>query len=215
MAVDGVANFDALYVTRRVSRVYGELAEGEIHTLVYLAALLSIYSGRPPSWWGYEFHRVTPAAPFSEAVSEAIGFDVQVGLLKQRHHALSISRLGDRELELWEALPLNARRAPVLAASASAAIHLSLPVVGRSVQQEPQIKRATELSSERRLLTPLGLDALREQFEAVAEVLASQDENFTATAEASLLVVAVVWLEYLRTEFHAGDLGGSAEESAA
>src|SRR5688500_3716088 len=110
MAVDGVANFDALYVTRSVSRVYGEMAEGEIHTLVYLAALLSVYSGQLPSWWGYEFHRVAPAAPFSEAVSEAIGFDVQVGLLKQHHRALSISRLGDRELALWERLPLNARR---------------------------------------------------------------------------------------------------------
>jgi len=92
---------------------------------------------------------------------------------------------------------------------------VGFPVVGRSVQHEPQIKRATELSSERRLLTPLGLDALREQFNAVAEVLASQDAQLGRHAETNILVVAVVWLEYLREESQAGDIDEPREGTAA
>jgi hypothetical protein len=215
VTISAFAQFDALYVTRGLAPVYDEVTEGEIHTLCYLAALLSVYAQRPAAWWRYDFHRVAPAAPFSEAVSEAIGFDVRVGLLRQHRGALSVTRRGARELELWEAVSLNQQRAPFLDAAVAAAIHLSLPIVTRAVQREPQVKRAVELSSERRLLTPLGLEALHEQLNAVAEVLKADDREFKPNAEPSILVVAVVWLDYLRHSERTDDGGDTSADVAA
>jgi hypothetical protein len=189
--------FDALLLARRVSVVYDFVSEGELHTLAYLAALLAVYAGESPTWWGYDFYRVSPAAPYSGELAEAIGVDIRVGLFSIRDRNLAISGRGKRELALWRTLPENRRREPYLNAAADAAIHLSLPRLGRSIEQEPMLSRATMLSSERRLLDPSGLADLRAQFDAVATALAEHAEVVPAPAD-DVVAAGIVWLEYLR-----------------
>lgn len=58
------AAYDALVVVEGLMPDFGSLLEGEVHTVAYLAFLLSLSDGQDPELWGYPFAATSAASRY-------------------------------------------------------------------------------------------------------------------------------------------------------
>ncbi|MGA5431943.1 hypothetical protein ACPCIZ_04325 [Streptomyces cellulosae] len=182
------ATFDTLVVCNELQQVTKGATENEIHLFSYLACLLFVYKGSPPSEWRYQFVATTSVAPFSVEISNAVSELCRIGYLEEGTQGLQITDVGKNELESFSGLSILARRKEYLEGACGSTLVLPLPTVTESLSAEPQLHKALELSSTRPLLDEAGREAILDHFEALSR----------AVPEASdLMVPAVVWLEYL------------------
>lgn len=182
------ATFDCMAICNRMAWVAGGASESEIAHLSYLACLLSVYRGSPPSEWGYDFAATTNASPFSVALNSAIGRLKSAHLLDDAPQGLRLSELGRAELKRYARLAIFANRLPILEAACSSVIAVPLSTLSRSLSAEPQLRRALQLSSTRPLLDSSGRHAIMAHFKALASAVPDAEDLF---------VPAVVWLSYL------------------
>jgi hypothetical protein len=195
------AAYDALFIIEGLSTEFDLALEGEVHTLAYLAFLLSLSAGRDPEQWGYSFVADPTATPFSADLDDAIQSLARLGLLGAEGSRLTAARSAAPALRAWNSLPGHSRRRPFLRAALAAATSLSLPTLVRSVHREPQLARAEALGTSRALPEKLGLLDLLADLEQVDEVLAEQGLKPTAKSrEAQLSSRARLWLSYLASE---------------
>lgn len=195
------AAYDALFIIEGLSTEFDLALEGEVHTLAYLAFLLSLSAGRVPEQWGYTFVADPNATPFSAELDDAIQNLTRLGLLDAKGSRLTAARSATATLRDWKSLPGHSFRRPFLRAALSAATSLSLPTLVRSVHREPQLARAEALGTSRALPEELGLHDLLADLEQVDEVLAEQGLKPTAESrEAQLSSRARLWLSYLASE---------------
>jgi hypothetical protein len=195
------AAYDALFIIEGLSTEFDLALEGEVHTLAYLAFLLSLSAGRDPEQWGYTFVADPTATPFSADLDDAIQGLARLGLLGAEGPRLIAARSAASVLRAWNSLPGHSRRRPFLQAALAAATSLSLPTLVRSVHREPQLARAEKLGTSRALPEKLGLQDLLADLEQVDEVLLEQGVKPSAESrEAQLSSRARLWLSYLATE---------------
>lgn len=194
------AAYDALFIVEGFSSEFDFVLEGEVHTLAYLALLLSISAGREAEAWGYRFVSTASAAPFSESLHEAISTLAGRGVVGVRGPRLTASRSAAAVLEGWRTLPGNRSRAEYLRASIAAASALSLPTAVRSVHREPQLRRAEQLGVLRALPEEHGIDEVLSQLEEVDSALGEVGLSKGEGRDARLVARARLWLSYLASE---------------
>jgi hypothetical protein len=203
------AAYDALVVVEGLMPDFGSLLEGEVHTVAYLAFLLSLSDGQDSELWGYPFAATSAASPISAELNDAIGALVRVGILIKDASKLSAAPNAAGVLQSWAALPGNPRRLPYLEAALGAVRSLSLPMAIRAVHREPQLSRAGALGVENALPDPSGLLDLLKDLDEVDDVLLEQGfSDEVDRHQALLLNRAHLWLSYL-----ASDPGGDDQDA--
>jgi hypothetical protein len=191
------AAFDTLTVVARLGASDDGVLEGEVHMVVYLAFLLSLYISSAPDSWGYGFATTPTAAPFSDAIDLALDELRRAGLVVDRGPMLHSSPRTGPELARWRALTRNARREPFVRAAAEAAAQVSLPTLARGLNQEPQLRHASQVGGMRALPDHLALPELRQHFASIDEVIGGGAGVATAGLDEELMVRAALWLDYL------------------
>jgi hypothetical protein len=182
------AVYDCMAICESLETITGGAGELEIAHLAYLACLLSVYEGDPPSEWGYDF-AVTPSmAPFSRELSKATHDLIVSGLLQESPDGICLTDRGRRNMEVLANLKRFDRRRVAVDAACKSASAIPLPLVTESMAAEPQLKRARELDSTRSLLDEAGRHSVMEHFRALAIAVPPVNDLF---------VPAVVWLTYL------------------
>jgi hypothetical protein len=194
------AAFDALSIVGGLGGPTEGILEGEVHMVDYLGFLLSVYDGQPSEQWGFAFTTTPTAAPFAAALDSAIAALRRVGLIASRASLLYATGLTRVELDRWRALPRNQRRGPYLRAAVVATKQLTLPTLARGINQEPQLRHASQTHSMRMLPDTLALGELREQFQTINNVLGEPTVPAgSPDLDKDLMVRAVLWLHYLES----------------
>ena len=188
MAPAPEAVYDSLFIANKLEIVSGGAADSEISNFAYLACLLSVYKGHPPSEWGYRFAATSSAAPFSPDLADAVEALLMAGLLVDSQEGVKATPTGRGELAGMGALRRLLWRSQYLEAACGSALALPLPLVGESLAKEPQLRSALALSSSRPLLDEAGSRAIISHFAVLADAVPDAS---------SLLVPAVVWLGFL------------------
>lgn len=192
MSVRASAAYDALFVTRELSRFADGAAAVELHLFAYLACLVSIYAQQPAEAWEYPFVATPAGAPYSEVLAAETDDLRAAGRLIDAGPLLVLSTPGRDEVELLSEFSATRARTPFLEAACAAASLLPLPAVANAVTQEPGLRHALGIDSSRELLGGVQLMLVDEQFAAVTEALAER-----AVGRQDLLVPATLWLSYL------------------
>jgi hypothetical protein len=185
------AVFDCMVVCDNLESIAGGAGELEIAHLAYLGCLLSVYSGSPPTEWGYDFAATSSAAPFSRELSNATRSLLVSGLVEDAPDGIRLTERGQRDMKVFLGLKRFDHRRLCLEAACKSATAIPLPLVTESMTAEPQLQRARELESSRSLLDEAGRHAVMEHFKALSEAV---------PRVADLFVPAVVWLTYLSRE---------------
>lgn len=197
------AAFDGLVIVEHLGVPPDGVMEGEIHLVAYLAFLLSVYDGREPHDWGYEFATTRQAAPFSDALDLALASLRRVGLVADRGPTLFRTSRTGLEAGRWATLPRNADRRPLLLAAIEATTQVTLPAMAVGLNQEPQLRHAAAAGGFRILPDPLGLDEVRNHFQSLDDVLGPRDATDGPEIDEQLVVRAALWLDYLNAQARA------------
>jgi hypothetical protein len=186
------AGYDALYVCDALSRFAGGAAAVELHLFAYLACLISVYDGRGPQEWQYEFVSTPAGAPYAETLAQESDRLRAAGRLLDSGPLLMLSSVGRDDLDAFRQFGSNRARRPHLNAACSAATLLPLPTVAYAITQEPGLRHALSARAPRTLLGDAELLLVDEQFRAVAGALVDQGGEHH-----DLLVPTSLWLSYL------------------
>lgn len=191
------ATYDALVLISRLERQRPP-AQVDLHTFAYLACLMSVYNGEPPSEWGYSFSAVPPTLPYSptldlatQALLEAEFILTVPSTTDAGHSVFTLTPEGAAELAFFSSLSLLTVRLQYLEAATSAATFTSATAVVNSLAHEPQLAVATKLGSSRRLFTPSSTVRLYEEFEALTRAVGQNGVN--------LIVPASMYVAYLQS----------------
>lgn len=184
-----LAAYDVLFVVSSLNKRLPEVTTAEVQVLTYLACLLSVYSGKPASDWGYDFAATPESAPFSEQVVLALENLRSAGYLSKTDQHYSVTASGKQEFEMWSMLARFQERSPYLHGSTGTTDALPVAAVANGVAQDPQFSSAVKLQSPRALLDDLGNSVLYEDFAVLESALGREISD--------LLVPAVVWITYL------------------
>lgn len=180
---------------------YGGATLPELHSILYLACLLSVYDGESAAKWGYEFVSSGASSPFSQDVLAAVNALLASGKLRgDLDDRLLVTPTGETLLEYLSESPRFSARLEYLGAAVNAANALPLPAVRAAIASEPQLARAVALKVPDRLLDEVGLSALHDDF-AVLEGQLGRDVD--------LAMPAIVWLSFL-LEDSDGALGSAS-----
>lgn len=184
------ANFDVLFTLDRISFTHGPMTIFEIHSLCYLAQLLSVYDGNPMSEWGYYFIYKQSQGLFSREIESEIERLIQHGWIEEEGKDYKKIKLNQKGLSFLQNIQLHKIykwRKKYLIACADAALSLPLPTVINSLKNEPMISNSND---KRELLgTGVDIEMLYEHFDAIKNVLGKDIQDLWAAA--------LLWLEYL------------------
>jgi hypothetical protein len=183
---------DTAFTGIQLERSLGGLKSAEIHSVTYLACLLSIYDGHLPDEWEYSYTSTKAGAPFSTSIDEAVGRMLATRTLTTDGQLLTPSEKGHQIFEQLKMLPSLHGRERFLEAACGVTLMMPLPTVTEAVLHEPQLQAAVALGQLRPLLDETGLAVIRPHIEGLRLVL--QEEE---TPRADLLVPAALWLSYL------------------
>ena len=111
------ASFDILVVADNLDAVGEGVSVPELHVFTYLACILSIYDGRSPDWWSYDFAGTKVGAPYSVTVAEANELLVANGQLARDGRVANITPDGRRYKETLSSFAIYEPRIPYLTAS--------------------------------------------------------------------------------------------------
>lgn len=196
MAVSPEAMFDCLSICHEIEAIAGGAGESEIANFGYLGCLLSVYTGSPPSEWGYTFAATKAAAPYSDNLTDAVETLRLSGLLDEGPKGFSLTPRGEAQLAGLSKLSRFRQRKVYLNAACQSATAIPLPLVTASISAEPQLRQALRLSSLRPLLDEAGRHAVLAHFAALSEAVPNAEDLF---------VPAVVWLSYLARQVEADE----------
>jgi hypothetical protein len=189
MQLNPDATFDCLFMADRLERDTGTFAFAELHLFAYLACLLWLYRQGTMADWGYSFVGTELGAPFSLDIDTAIRELRERGYLIRVQDRLRVSDTAEPLLQDFLGLALNGERIECLHAACSSLSAFSSGMVGTALAQEPELRRARAVPSNRPLLEDAAQSQLYEQFNALNRVLTGK--------EIDLRVPAVVWLDAL------------------
>ena len=197
MSLPVTSTFDTLHLTWRIGTSSMDARVKEIHTLAYLACILSVFCGQTADSWGYGFCVTGSGAPYAERIDKAISGLTASGMMESVAGAYRLSPLGEsiRSSTASHRDPLL--RLPFLDAAANTTLALALPVAIAAVMKEPQLRTAVKPVQRRRLLDTAGLAVLEPHFDGLRSLSVKQHGEAGAV---SLFATAVLWLQYLRAE---------------
>ena len=186
------ASFDSLAVSAQLSTIVGPVSIWEVQLFSYLACLLSLYSGSPPSDWGYRFTATEYGSPYSYDLDVAITRSVQFGFLETRDHLISISGAGAQELEALSTLSELQKRWVYLEPACSSALAMPVGFVRAAVHRDSTVGAVAKLETGRSLLEDMSLIQVQDQFAFVRSALGEPQRDF--------LSPAITWIAYFSQE---------------
>jgi hypothetical protein len=188
--INPYASFDCLSVGHKLQSVLEDVAEAELHLFTYLACLLSLYRSRPVADWGYQHTSTKSGTPFSYDVANAASQLILSGFFSRTPNGnLQVTDDGSEEYALLLRLSQLNKREAFLEGACSSVLALPVGIVREALLHEPELERATALSSARTLLDGPGLSLLYEQFSALSDAVGVEVKG--------LMTPSVVWLTYL------------------
>ena len=186
------ASFDSLTVSAQLSTIVGPVSIWEVHLFSYLACLLSLYNGSPPSDWGYRFAATEYGSPYSYDLDVAIAQGVQSGFLEARDHLISVSEAGAQELEALSTLSELQKRLIYLEPACSSALAMPVGFVRAAVHRDSTVGAVAKLEAGRNLLEDISLIQIQDQFALVRSALGEPQRDF--------LSPAITWIMYFSQE---------------
>ena len=187
--INPYAAFDCLLICDSLEGLLGTIAIGELHLFSYLSCLLSLFEKRPAADWGYAFAGTQSGSPFSPEIESAVAYLKRDGLLTGDAEYVALTDQGRNLYRSIEPFSENKRRARFVEAACSSALAVPVGMVRYALSQEP-VLRAAATGSTRALEEGPGLQALYEQFGALATAIGFEAQD--------LMVPAVVWIKYLQ-----------------
>lgn len=187
------AVFDVLFLVQ-ATWDSGGLTPSELHTLDYLACLISVYDGRAPLDWEHGYSVTDLGSPHSAVVQEAGDRCVRAGWIDRGQRVLTITELGQSELKFQKLLPPTEWRLRYLGAAVSASVTMTLPSIVDALNHEPGLRRAMRFLRRQRLLDEASVDLLEAQFD---DLRAAIGVDF---ARPTLVVPTAVWLSFLASK---------------
>lgn len=197
MSLPTTSTFDALHLTWRIVTPSMDARIEEIHTLAYLACILSIFCGQSTESWGYRFAVTGSGAPYAESIDKAITGLTASGMMESVAGAYRLSTLGESMRNSTATHRDPSLRLPYLDAAANTTLALALPMAVAAVMREPQLRTAVGLAPRRSLLDTAGLAVLEPHFDGLRSLSVEQHSE---AGDVSLFATAVLWLRYLRAE---------------
>lgn len=189
MQLNPDAAFDCLFMAEHLGRDSGTFTRAELHLFGYLACLLWLYRRHTLSDWGYLFVGTELGAPYSLDIDNAVWELQERGYFTRSQNRMSISSVAQQQLQEFLSLSLNKERSECLYAACSSTSVFSAGMVVGAMSQEPELKRAVDVPSNRPLLEDAAQAQLYEQFDALRQAL--HNENI------DLRVPSVAWLTAL------------------
>lgn len=145
--VNSYAIFDFLFVAERLKSIHiGDISEFEVNLISYYACLLSLYDGRPVSFWGYKFLRNQSGVPISDSLVSSRKALVSAMELAPNDDFLRISSKGQERLEALRDLMCFKQRKKYLQAACSCLAYMPAGVFRAALFQEPLIGTSVEES---------------------------------------------------------------------
>jgi len=195
------ALLDAMTIVSYLTSTEDGATRTEVHSLSYLACLVSVYDGKDASWWRYDFTSTEVGAPYAVALDDALDRAVITGAAHETDDLLRLSERGESQYDLLRNQRSLQARLRYLETACRATLVMPLPTLTEAVMREPQLRGAVNMRKTRRLLDSTGLDVLGPHFDGLRQVMSEVvgDESH------DLLVPLTLWLAYLSSE-SAGEL---------
>jgi hypothetical protein len=186
-----VATYDVYFISAQLAVRFDGAKRAEIHSVAYLACLLSLFDGKSPDWWGYGFTSTEAGAPYAVALDDALELLTASGSLARHGQLFAPAERGREFFERLSTLPSLASRQRYLDPACGVTLALPMPTVTEAVVNEPQLHTASSLRRSRPLLGDLGLTVLQPHFEGLRSAMGEAGDD------PDLLISAIVWLTYL------------------
>ena len=186
------ASFDSLAITAHLTGVIGPVTRWEINLFSYLACLMSLYRGNPPTDWGYQFAATGSGSPFSFELDTAIDQGIQFGFLEEQDYLISVSHRGREELNILSTLSELYKRLAFVEPACSSTLAMPVGFVRAAVQKDSSVRSATSLRINRNLLEDWSLIQVQDQLGLVRSALGSTPVD--------LLSPAITWILHFSTE---------------
>lgn len=183
------AYYDCLSIGKKLANHLNNFTSAELHLFSYLSCLLSLYKKKSVSDWGYIFAGTEEGSPFSADIHSSIVLLVRVGCFKQEGNYYTITEKGVAQLNSLSILHLNQQRLEFHEAACSSLLSLPIGVIREALFNEPEIRRAMQLSSSRILLEGPGIEVIYGQFGELSEAIGVEIND--------LLMPSILWLTYL------------------
>jgi hypothetical protein len=187
--VNPIALYDAIVLADRICQRIGSVVGPEIHLFSYLACLLAVYRGWPPTDWGYRFACTENGAPYSHDIQYATEELLSLGHLSISGEAMLLTQDGKDIESFLSSLVTQRKRLPYLDGATASLLGMSVGVVRYAVSQEPTIKQAVALFRNQLLLDDINQQLIYEEFDKITTAI--------GTDAPDLMVPAVIWLTAL------------------
>jgi len=189
MPLNSEASFDCLFLAQRLQRLSASFPAAQLHLFAYLGCLLWLYRQEPLTDWGYSFVGTELGAPFSREINSALKEFLDRGYFLRIEDRYAATRLAQEQFSDFDQLTLNDSRRACLAAACASTAAFSIGIVGSALSNEPELKRAQALPSNRLLLQDSAQKQLYEQFDGLRKAVGDRGSD--------LRLPAVVWLTAL------------------
>lgn len=183
------AYYDALAISAKLAASFESVAPSEIHLFAYLSCLLSLYSGKTVSDWGYGFVATENGSPYSPEVDDALRFLVREGYFYESNGYLSLINEGLQDYTELGELLRNQEREPFLSGSCASVLAMPIGVIRQAISTDHDMTVAPAFGVTRGLLTDSSVEDLHDAFALLSEQI--------GVGVNDLMVPAVVWLNYL------------------
>jgi hypothetical protein len=187
--VNPVAIYDCIVLADRISQRIGSFVGPEIHLFSYLACLLAVYRGWPPTDWGYRFACTENGAPYSHDIQRATEELLSLGHINKAGDAMVLTPDGKEFEHFLSSLETQRKRLPYLDGASSSLLGMSIGIVRRAVSAEPTIKRALALSRNQLLFDNVSQQLIYEEFDKITAAIGPLTPD--------LMVPALIWLTAL------------------
>lgn len=191
------ADFDALVIAASLTDIVVCSLETEIHSMAYLAQLLSVYDGQPASCWGYGFTHHRLGGPYALDLAAALQRLAAYGYVEEKQTTLGAAAFEVTESGIMRTKQLTVlgrlrTRVPYISSACDVALGRPLPHAVLALQAEPLLRSALQAKRTEQLLPDSPATGLYEQFELLKSKLAPRTLD--------LWIVALAWVDYLKEQ---------------
>ena len=206
------AIYDSLLIGNEITKyLIRGFTQSDIHLFAYLACLMSLYSGKPVSDWGYIFTTTPTQSPFSVEIANSLDLLIKEGYII-KNTKLIISDTGKIMVDRLGHMSTNKFRTKAIIGSTQALMAIPPGIVREGLHNEPEIGRARSANASRSLLNN-DLEELYQQFKIIKEVVGEQNSNLMMPSVAWLSSLAILSKEPIDAGYIDASLKGSINES--
>lgn len=178
------AFYDSLSLAHKLDNYLDGFRPEEIHLFSFFSSFLFLYEGNPIGIWQHRY-TVSNGYPFSVNLNEAIKRHIQNGLFEEKNEFYTITGRGVDEFNKFKTLPTFNKREEYLNAACSTSLLVPYSQTLRVLLNEPELKKAEELSNSPWLVPT----KIYPEFKEISEAIGIHTDD--------LILPAVTWINYL------------------